>query len=213
MYLIVDLEATCWPDYNAGHKGQNEIIEIGAVLVTKFALENGVPDFIDLDQRFHFQSFVKPKRNPVLSDYCKELTEIIQASVDLAPPLPEVLRSMQTWIKVNFGFKMNRLRFCSWGRYDLHQMRHDFNVYGHRLRYGEWFGEHRSLKHEFADRHGIKPCGMKKALKILKLPLFGSHHRALDDAKNIARIFIKEWGGNRVSLPGFGEVIENGTQQ
>jgi inhibitor of KinA sporulation pathway (predicted exonuclease) len=30
---------------------------------------------------------------------------------------------------------------------------------------------------------------MEKALNILKLPLDGTHHRGIDDAKNIAKIF------------------------
>ena len=30
MYIIIDLEATCWEN---SHKGENEIIEIGAVIV------------------------------------------------------------------------------------------------------------------------------------------------------------------------------------
>jgi inhibitor of KinA sporulation pathway (predicted exonuclease) len=37
---------------------------------------------------------------------------------------------------------------------------------------------------------------MGKALNILKLPLEGTHHRGIDDAKNISKIFkacFKQW--------------------
>ncbi|MEK3793401.1 hypothetical protein MKX42_16845 [Paenibacillus sp. FSL R7-0204] len=32
---------------------------------------------------------------------------------------------------------------------------------------------------------------MERALTMLKLPLEGTHHRGIDDAKNIAKIFGK----------------------
>lgn len=33
--------------------------------------------------------------------------------------------------------------------------------------------------------------GMERALSMLELPLEGTHHRGIDDAKNIAKIFVK----------------------
>lgn len=60
-YIIFDLEATCW-----AQKGPiSEIIEIGAVKIGP-----------DLNTISEFSSFVKPMRNPILSDFCKELTSI-----------------------------------------------------------------------------------------------------------------------------------------
>ena len=41
-------------------------------------------------------------------------------------------------------------------------------------------------KNKLPDR-GI---GMKKALNLLNIPLEGKHHRAIDDAKNISKIFL-----------------------
>jgi inhibitor of KinA sporulation pathway (predicted exonuclease) len=49
--------------------------------------------------------------------------------------------------------------------------------------------KHHSLKHEFATIHGIKPCGMEKALGMLGMSLDGTHHRGIADARNIAKIF------------------------
>ncbi|MFH1504785.1 MAG: hypothetical protein ABIH08_05320 [Candidatus Omnitrophota bacterium] len=54
------------------------------------------------------------------------------------------------------------------------------------------FLEHRSLKHEFAEKRQHKPIGMKKTLQICGIELEGVHHRALDDSKNIAKIFTHE---------------------
>jgi inhibitor of KinA sporulation pathway (predicted exonuclease) len=36
---------------------------------------------------------------------------------------------------------------------------------------------------------------MDEALRMLKLSLVGTHHRGIDDARNIARIFKAEWAG------------------
>lgn len=76
-WLVIDLEATTddggWP------VTEMEIIEIGASLVTREGRE------VD-----HFQRFVRPRRRPQLTPFCRELTHISQASVDSAAPFPEV---------------------------------------------------------------------------------------------------------------------------
>ena len=57
-----------------------------------------------------------------------------------------------------------------------------------------WVKKHISLKHQFAEIKNVKPCGMMKALNILKLSLDGIHHRGIDDAKNISKIFRSCFG-------------------
>jgi len=177
-YLIIDLEATCW-DRGQERGRQGEIIEIGAVLV---------------DDEFEIvgesQIFVKPKANPTLSDFCTGLTTITQAQVDSAPGLPDALRSFTMDVERKAGRRIGELDFLSWGYYDRKQFERECAI--RNIKYP--FGPHRSLKHEFADRHKIKPCGMAEALKMLRIPLDGTHHRAIDDARNIARIFQVEWG-------------------
>ena len=37
----------------------------------------------------------------------------------------------------------------------------------------------------------MRRCGMTAALDLLGLPLAGTHHRGIDDARNIARIVQK----------------------
>lgn len=53
---------------------------------------------------------------------------------------------------------------------------------------------HYNLKATFAKARKIKQVGMKTVLEIVGLPLSGSHHRALDDALNIARLLPEAWG-------------------
>jgi len=63
-HVILDLEATCWE--KGTRLNRMETIEFGAV-----RLEPGAWDVID-----EFSSFVRPVSEPVLSDFCRELTGI-----------------------------------------------------------------------------------------------------------------------------------------
>ena len=76
-YIVFDLEATCEKD---SKNFQNEIIEIGAV-----KLNDGY-EITD-----EFSSFVKPIVNPILTDFCMNLTSITQSDVDTARKFPDVL--------------------------------------------------------------------------------------------------------------------------
>jgi len=173
MYLIIDLEATCW-EYPEKEK---EIIEIGAVLIDKNYKILG-----------EYQSFVRPVKNPILSKFCKDLTSITQEEVDNAEIFPVVFEKFINWVIQTAKCKIEDITLCSWGYYDKKQLMKDCQF--HNIKYP--FITHRSIKHEFAKKRRTKPVGLKKALEICGIKFEGTHHRALDDAKNIAKIFIKE---------------------
>lgn len=163
--IIVDLEATCSEKRDI----KNEIIEIGAVKIK----DNKVVDTFD--------SFVKPILNPKLTDFCKTLTTISQSDVDSAKKFPEVLKEFKSWIGETDFILM------SWGNYDKSQFIKDCSL--HKVS-SSWIKEHVNIKEKFADIKNIKPCGMEKALNIMKIKLDGTHHRGIDDAKNIAKIYL-----------------------
>lgn len=167
-FIIIDLEATCW--CSGSSPDQMEVIEIGAVrLITPAWGTYGA-----------FQRFVRPVDEPLLSDFCRELTSITQEDVDGAETFPEVLREFLEWAGPN------PFSWCSWGAYDLGQLRTDCSRYG--LEWPPALGRHLNLKKLYSEQVGCRPQGMKGALRRLGLPLSGTHHRALDDARNIARI-------------------------
>lgn len=174
-YIIVDLEATCW---QGKALAPNEIIEIGAVAV-------------DENQAIisEFNSFVKPFASSVLSAFCIELTSITQQMVDNAPYYPEAITAFKNWINEISG---ETYCLCSWGFYDKKQFLQDAKLHGLPT---EWLAPHISIKHQ---HHKIKPTkrplGMKAALALEDIPLDGTHHRGIDDARNIAKIFIKHFG-------------------
>jgi inhibitor of KinA sporulation pathway (predicted exonuclease) len=175
MHLIIDLEATC--GQGSYKKEESEIIEIGAVL-------------LDKDNRIlgEYQTFIKPKRFPILSEFCQQLTSINQQDVDRAEPFLVAFKKFIQWVEKMTNSSLKDITFCSWGYYDKNQLIKDCQF--HNIEYP--FSTHRSLKHEFGEKRNIKPPGMKRALQICGIKLEGVHHRALDDVKNIAKIFIKE---------------------
>ncbi len=166
-YIIVDLEATC---DNKIKNQLHEIIEIGAVKINKKG------KIIDT-----FNEFVKPKVNPALSEFCKNLTGIKQSQVDNADKFPGIIEKFREWIG-------NDYLLCSWGYYDKKQFISDCKL--HNID-SEWAEKHISIKHEYAKINKCKPCGMMGALRREGITPDGIHHRGIDDAKNIAKIFIK----------------------
>ncbi len=170
-YIVLDLEATCWE----GKKlHPNEIIEIGAVCID----EQG-------NTLSEFNAFVKPKLGTTLSEFCTQLTSITQNQVDNAEHFPQVLANFQKWIA---SFEDDCF-LCSWGFYDKKQFEQDCRL--HQLP-SDWLKNHISIKHQYAEFNNLrKPVGMKYALKLENIPLEGTHHRGIDDAKNIAKIFVK----------------------
>ena len=176
-YLIVDLEATCSDDGTVP-KYEREIIEIGAVIQSArtFEIES------------EFQTFVRPVCHPRLTAFCTELTGIRQDMIADAPLFSEALESFKKWMA-----QFQDALFCSWGDYDRNQFRQDCEY--HQIEYPFRSG-HLNLKAEFALALNLrKKLGISQALRHLRLTFEGSHHRGLDDARNIARIVKRVCGG------------------
>ncbi len=169
-YAIVDLEATCW--LNNKDNTRMETIEIGALLL---------PDSLTLPAP-EYQRFIRPQVNPQLSDFCTQLTTITQADVDAAATFDVVFPEFVAWVGVD---QDEPVTFCSWGSYDYKQLKLDCARWG--TAFPTAFETPLNLKKLFKQFHKERP-GMKDALAILGLTLEGTHHRGIDDARNIARI-------------------------
>ncbi len=168
-YIILDLEATCWE--NRSDTRPNEIIEIGALKIDSTGKTIS-----------EFHAFVKPKLHTLLSEFCIQLTSINQTSIDEAMTFDSVVSDFQKWIDLSKPYLL-----CSWGFYDKSQLAKDCDLYDISK---IWLIKHISLKHQYASIKKIaRPIGMAAALEMENIKLEGTHHRALDDAKNIAKIF------------------------
>ena len=176
-YIIFDLEATCW--LGRPPKGVNEIIEIGAVKVN---------DYAEIESSFI--EFVKPTINPILSEFCTKLTSIEQNQVDRAYSFPRAAQEFQDWIKSDD----DSYTLISWGKYDKDQLISDCNL--HNIE-PDWVYSHYNLKPAYSRLRGLNTeFGLKRAIKQEGFEFTGVHHRAISDAENLAKIFIKffkEW--------------------
>ncbi|MEM8890688.1 MAG: 3'-5' exonuclease [Bacteroidota bacterium] len=108
-----------------------------------------------------------------------------QAEIDAAQSFPTVIKAFQDWIDI----EKEPYFLCSWGFYDKSQFGKDCKL--HELD-TYWLERHISVKHQYAEINALrKPCGMARALSLEGLELEGTHHRGIDDARNISRIFRK----------------------
>ena len=177
-YIVVDLEATCWEQGQTPER--MEIIEIGAVSLPSVS-QTSDRDCTDTEcSAPEFQSFVRPVAEPILSPFCRKLTTIEQASVDTADLFPVVLDRFLQWIGPS------PITLCSWGAYDLEQFRIDCRR--HQIEFPKAFQKHINLKDQYSRFFGSKRCGMATALQQQKIAFVGTHHRGIDDARNIAKL-------------------------
>jgi inhibitor of KinA sporulation pathway (predicted exonuclease) len=179
-YLVIDFEATCC-DRGSVPRQQMEIIEIGAVMVEATYL-NPVDEF---------QSFVRPLRHPQLTPFCTALTSITQADVDAAPTFAQVVAVFRPWL-----YRYANFVFCSWGDYDLHQLQQDCAY--HRVP-NPIGAPHLNVKKLFTESQQMKKKpGLGEAVRAAGLTFAGTHHRGIDDARNIARLLPHALGMARL---------------
>lgn len=167
--LVVDLEATC--DDNASSFDM-ETIEVGAVWV---ASDGAVLD--------SFQAFARPVVNPRLTPFCSKLTGIHQADVDRAQAFPAVAEALRAFVARH---RQPDATWASWGEWDRRQLELDSVRHGITQPIDL---PHVNVKRVFTRVRRIgKEVGMAKACELVGLRLEGTHHRALDDALNVAKL-------------------------
>jgi inhibitor of KinA sporulation pathway (predicted exonuclease) len=166
--VVIDVEATCWE--GTPPAGQEpEIIEIG---ICTLSVANR--------QRLERRSvLVRPQRSTV-SAYCTRLTTLTQEQVSIGLAFAETCTLLQK------EFLTKERAWASYGDYDRRQFERQCRAEGIAYPFGPG---HLNVKTLLALVHGLPhEVGMDEALKMLRLPLEGTHHRAGDDAWNIALI-------------------------
>ena len=170
-YIVYDLEATCWNGHPAAD--MQEIIEVGAVLINPYG-----------ETEKEFNRFVKPKLAPTLSMYCKELTNITQEQIDRADDYDEVIYDFKHWINMEEDYLL-----CSWGKFDKRMLFENGQL--HNLD-TEWIDPHIDMKKQYQRINRLrKEIGLKWAIGREEFEFDGIAHRAISDAINTAKIFVR----------------------
>jgi inhibitor of KinA sporulation pathway (predicted exonuclease) len=167
--IVVDIEATCW-EGKIPEGSSNDIIEIGVCLLDVQTGE--VSDSKGI--------LVIPERSSI-SGFCTQLTTITQEMIS------------QDGITFKEALGILRDDYCStsrawasFGAYDLNQFKRQCSEMNLSYPFGP---SHINVKTLFALKNKLNhEVGMAGALDFLKIPLEGTHHRGVDDAKNIAKI-------------------------
>jgi len=181
-YLIIDLEATCSND-NSIRKEESEIIEIGAIIVE---YNNG--EYLEISE---FSKFIKPMKHKI-SNFCTELTSITQSDVDEAKEFREVYEEFIEWL---YKYTDSKIPFCSWGNYDKNQLDKECLENGIEFK----LMHHINIKKLFQKEQNLRRAvSMKKALQIAGLQIDGTHHRGIDDAKNMRKLMPYIFGDEKI---------------
>ncbi|WP_276356151.1 3'-5' exonuclease [Cohnella caldifontis] len=171
-YIVLDIE------FN-GRKFASElpmeVIEIGAVRLG--------PDLTLMDE---FSAFVKPVYFAKLNSFIKKKTGIDQTDIDRADGFPKVIGAFQDWLKRSESFLL-----FTWGGEDIKRIVLDTRMHG--LDDSLWTGlRYYDLLKGYLRCKGVtNDVSVEAALAELGIPMEGSAHRALDDAKMTAEVLRK----------------------
>lgn len=169
--IVFDLEATCW---EPEEPDRVEILEIGAVRMPAGT------DEVEHEAAREFSEIVRPVLAPALGEFCLGLIPIGQAEADASDPFPIVFARFLAWIGEGPFW------LASWGSFDRAQL--DIECKRHCLAMPRGFAGHIDLRREFARSRNVRPPGLKTALEAEGLTMDGVSHRALPDARNLARL-------------------------
>ena len=174
--MVFDLEFTSWPGSNERNwslpNEDREIIQIGAVKIETTG------DMREVDS---FQILVRPLKNPILSDYIVNLTEITQEKVE----------------KEGILFPLALSRFINFiGEHPIDILSNggdeeviEENCQIHNIPFLSIFKKSTDLKIYFSEVLGIsrKNCTSGMLPKLFRLNNHEKQHDALGDARSISQ--------------------------
>jgi inhibitor of KinA sporulation pathway (predicted exonuclease) len=174
MFIVTDLEATCWE--GRPHHDEMEIIEIGAVKL----------DLSRARLTDAFSSLVRPRLHPALSEFCTRLTGITQSDMLGQHDFATVYPAFQAWC----GSPHKHI-LAAWGDYDRNQLQKDLARYG--LEWGLPLS-YMNISQLYRERFGGPKRSLKKACDEQGLAFRGQPHRGLDDARMAALVLGRIFG-------------------
>lgn len=177
--IVIDIESTCWKENIS--KEVNEIIEMGICPIDTKSRNVLEPKSI----------IVKPTSSTI-SEFCTNLTTLTQEDVDKGISFTDACS-----ILIN-EYDTKKYVWASYGYYDRNQF--EDQCEREHVEYPFSYS-HINVKILFALVNSLRrQVGMADALKILNIPLKGTHHRGGDDAQNIAQILSRILFNQKVDI-------------
>ncbi|XP_003930207.1 ERI1 exoribonuclease 2 [Saimiri boliviensis] len=191
--IVIDFESTCWNDGKRHHS--QEIIEFPAVLLNTSTGQ--------IESEFH--AYVQPQEQPILSEFCMELTGIKQAQVDEGVPLKICLSQFCKWIhkiqqqkKIIFAAgvsepstsEVNLCAFVTWSDWDLGVCL-EYECKRKQLLKPVFLNSWIDLRSTYKLFYRRKPKGLSGALQEVGIEFSGREHSGLDDSRNTALLAWK----------------------
>ncbi|OPY58743.1 MAG: DNA polymerase III PolC-type [Pelotomaculum sp. PtaU1.Bin035] len=169
-YIVFDLEMN-----NKWGTKIHEIIEIGAVKI------NSKMEIVST-----FQSFIKPKLYPIISQLIRKKTQIKQEWIDNAKELSYVINDFKKWIGEE-DFVL-----CGWGIDDLITFKRNFEINNISNTTLDLLVNYYDIQNGFIKIYNLpNQISLKNALEMLNTkPKYNIWHRAIYDAINTSLVFI-----------------------
>ncbi|KAF4528527.1 hypothetical protein B566_EDAN015608 [Ephemera danica] len=167
-FLVLDFEATCMKDKKIPIQ---EIIEFPCIKI------NGIT--MDIESIFH--QYVQPQVNPMLSNFCTDLTGITQEMVDGQCDFKNTLQKFDIWLKEQ-GLCNAKSAFVTSGDWDL-QVLLPTQCYNENISVPSYLTSWINIKQAFADATGHFPHGILHMMRLLNLKHTGRLHSGIDTTK------------------------------
>lgn len=164
--IVIDIECTCWEKLPPPGQ-ETDIIEIGICPLNTVTGER-------LERR---SIIVKPERSTV-SPFCTRLTTLTQEQVQ------QGMSFVQACNLLRYDYLSRKRVWASYGDFDRQQFERQCAAMGVTYPFG---ASHLNVKTLYTLIRGLRhDVSMADALRLLGLPLEGTHHRGNDDAWNVA---------------------------
>jgi len=174
-YVVIDYEATC--ELVKTSEFQQEIIEFPAVLVNGRTCE--IED--------EFRLYCRPVINPLLSDFCTDLTGITQDDVDKAPLFADALLSFNEWItQKKLGTKYS-FAIVTDGPWDMGKFLQDQCKFS-QVEFPAYCCYWINIRKTFSNFYKIGKIPLNAMIHLIGKEFQGRAHSGLDDSRNIAAI-------------------------
>eukprot|EP00668_Euglena_longa_P041374 GGOE01054453.1.p1 GENE.GGOE01054453.1~~GGOE01054453.1.p1 ORF type:complete len:224 (-),score=44.06 GGOE01054453.1:678-1349(-) len=184
--LVLDFESTTEVE-------PREITEVGAVLLEPLTLK----------PLREFQAYIRPVRNPILSQHCRDVTGITQETIDRAPPFPQVWGQFLEWLEAPH----DSVVLCGWGPFEWWWLRDECRAKGlpqPMNRYMDAMAECAQHFIHCGTGDGGSLIRLPVAAQKLHLPVDASKlHGALYDARLTAQVLRQIMGAESTSFQPF----------